>query len=466
MADKTRQRHQVVTFHKRPKVAVVVFGILIIYVICFLVMYLTRRKVDIYQVESGSVAYKASLTGIAVREETVYNSSYSGTVNFYQHEGNRVKTGETVYTVDETGRISELLNDYLKAEGSSLTASNLEDMQRLLIDYKANYDKEGFGSVYTLQDSLNSIVLSSVSKQLQSELSTVLEREGGGQFQTVNSDAAGYVLYNVDGYEGVNADTFTAADFDKTNLKSSPVRNSDVINAGDSVYKLVTSENWYLLVPLSDEDIASNRLQNKKAVTVKFKKDNITTKANFTIINRNGKNYGKITMDKYMIRYITERFLDVELVTNTQTGMKVPNTAVTESTFYKIPSDYVMTGGNSNSKGFLVESYDSTGKSIQEFNSVKIYREANGFVYVKESDLTKGTNLIKPNSGSRFVVAETERLQGVYCVNTGYTVFKLLDVLDKNNEYTISRTGSANCVSNFDRIILDAEKFTEDQIVY
>ena len=59
-----------------------------------------------------------------------------------------------------------------------------------------------------------------------------------------------------------------------------------------------------------------------------------------------------------------------------------------------------------------------------------------------------------------------DRLKGVYCVNTGYTVFKRIEILDQNNEYYVVKKGVSHGISVYDHIVLDAEKYTENQMIY
>ena len=77
--------------------------------------------------------------------------------------------------------------------------------------------------------------------------------------------------------------------------------------------------------------------------------------------------------------------------------------------------------------------------------------------YVSKEDFTAGSNIVKPDSTERYVIGAVEKLKGVYCINTGYTTFKLVDIIDENNEYVISKSISHG-VSIYDRIVLDAEK--------
>ena len=96
---------KVVRYRRKPKAAAIIFGIVLVYIVCFIVIYVSKAKVQTYEVEVGSLMNNASFTAVALRQEEVYNSSYSGDINYYQREGTRVMTGDTVYTVDEEFQI-------------------------------------------------------------------------------------------------------------------------------------------------------------------------------------------------------------------------------------------------------------------------------------------------------------------------------------------------------------------------
>ena len=49
---------------------------------------------------------------------------------------------------------------------------------------------------------------------------------------------------------------------------------------------------------------------------------------------------------------------------------------------------------------------------------------------------------------------------------SGYTIFKLVDIIDKNNEYIISKKGGSHGVAVYDRIVLDAHKYNANQMIY
>ena len=64
---------------------------------------------------------------------------------------------------------------------------------------------------------------------------------------------------------------------------------------------------------------------------------------------------GVLTFDHSMVRYAGERFLDIELILEDESGLKIPKSAVVQKEFFLIPADYITQGGNSQASGVLVK---------------------------------------------------------------------------------------------------------------
>lgn len=45
--------------------------------------------------------------------------------------------------------------------------------------------------------------------------------------------------------------------------------------------------------------------------------------------------------------------------------------------------------------------------------------------------------IISQKDQSRYVVSDVGVLEGVYCINQGYAVFRRIEILDQNEEYAI-----------------------------
>lgn len=108
----------------RMNVGLIMFLIIFIYVLISLLSYLTSHKTEVYEVRSGSLSDNLVYQGIALRNETVVNSDYTGTINFYNKEGERIPAGGLAFSVDETGKIT----DYLDPDEENVLSE--EDLQR------------------------------------------------------------------------------------------------------------------------------------------------------------------------------------------------------------------------------------------------------------------------------------------------------------------------------------------------
>lgn len=458
---------KVVRYKRRPRAVAFIFALVLIYIICFVVLYISKSKVQTYEVNTGSLTNNAVYTAIALRSESVYYSPYSGNINYYQRENTRVKKGDTVYSVDETGRVSDILAGYNKVGENSLSKQNLADIKSTLNNYKNDYDGSDFSYIYDLKSDLNAAVLQSINENIMNNIDSIIESTGSRDlFRTIPAETNGIVVYSVDGYESKEPETITSSDFNKDNYNKSNLKAESIMVTGNPAYKMVTSENWYLMIKLNQYDISKYGLQSKKTIDIKVKKDNMTFTCGFSIIEKGDGIYGRLSLDSYMIRYASERFLDIELVTTGKSGMKIPVSSVTENDFYEIPKSYMTKGGNSNNYGFIVEKYDENGNIVPSFAEVDIYKTTDEYVYVNKESFESGQVIVMPDSSSRFVIGPVAKLKGVYCVNTGYTIFCPVEILDQNNEYYIVKQKITHGITVYDRILLEADKYKPNEMIY
>lgn len=82
-----------------------IFGSMLVYIVAVLVMYLKSEPIQGYEVQLGSLSISKTYTGIAIRQEEILKSTYTGYINYYIREGERVSTRDTIYSVDESGNL-------------------------------------------------------------------------------------------------------------------------------------------------------------------------------------------------------------------------------------------------------------------------------------------------------------------------------------------------------------------------
>ena len=76
--------------------------------------------------------------------------------------------------------------------------------------------------------------------------------QAGVMFWQVAAPASGVVSYAIDQYEGMTAEAITEADFDRSGYSREITKAGQRIASSDAVYKLITSDDWSVLFPVSD----------------------------------------------------------------------------------------------------------------------------------------------------------------------------------------------------------------------
>lgn len=445
-------------------IGVVIFVIIFIYVVFNVFMYLTETHISPYEVEYGTMAANNIYKGFVIRDETAYTSEYEGAVNYYVKEYSKVGFNDLIYSVDENGSVADRLNE-AKQEAAQISNIASEEISELLNDFQLSYDGNEFYKVYALKDEMNSLLNEALSLDALNLISEyAATAEGNHTFHRVRAPKDGIISYYVDGYEHVTVETFDAAmlneaAYERTNLKA----NAEV-SAGSAVYKMINSEEWHIILPISAG--LAQELQEDTLIRIRFVKDSKEMYAAYVINEIDGAYYMVLTLKNSMIRYASERYLEVELLLAEETGLKIPNSAITEKEFYTIPIAYFLKGDDSSEEGLLIEKIDEDGKQTTEFIDPTIYYRTEEYCYIDSEYVQAGDTIIKQDSTDRYVIGEdTAILQGVYNINKGYAVFKQIEIMFQNEEYSIIKTGTSYGVALYDHIALDGSKIQEDELI-
>ena len=70
------------------------------------------------------------------------------------------------------------------------------------------------------------------------------------------------------------------------------------------------------------------------SIRVQFSKDHETGVADLAVYNTEKGDLAFLTFDSSMVRYAKERYLDIELIIEDESGLKIPKSAVVEKDFY------------------------------------------------------------------------------------------------------------------------------------
>lgn len=464
-------------------IGTIMFGILFIYMSFSAILYFTTTHIESYQVTSGPLSRNETYTGLAIREETVCTAPSSGYITYYAREGSKINASGAVYglssTKKSTSTASLATEELLKIRNDMMSFSKGFNSSKFNNTYSFKYELKGNILQYAESENSSSAPLTS-GEYDESDDSSGKDNITNSNVYAENesicqSQSDGIILYSTDNYEGKTIDTVTAEDFDQNSYHETDLKTSDSVQSGDDVYTIITDERWSLLIPLSDKQ--AEKLKDRSTIRVKFLKDDMTQNGDFSIITIDGGKYGQIDFNKGLIRYASDRFLDIELVTNTVVGLKIPLSSIVTKDFYVVPSRMATT--QNNETGFMLA---SGNKDSGTFKSVSIYASVEDtsvsklatdgsedqpmIYYIDKSSFKEGDALIDPDTGEKYIIGETDTLEGVYCINKGYAVFRRIEILDQNEEYAIVSKNTSYGLARYDHIVRNADKVKEEDILY
>lgn len=442
--------------------ATCVIAAILLYIIVCVVRYMGKEPITTYKVSKGDVNNNIILTGIAIRDEEVVSASKSGYICYYIRDGEKVEKNSTVCTVDESGQVYSSITDTEEYD-NLLTSEDYSEIRSLISLYKLGYSNTDFYNAYNFQNNVNNKVLELTNEIIMQQISM----EGGAatSLTAVQSPYSGLVTYYIDGYEDYDINNVSQADFDQSAYSKQTLKTGDVITSGTPVVKILPSETWNIIAPLNSEQ--AEALSDKSSVCFTINNSSYDIYMPFEIITKDDGSYINIKLDKYMIDYITERFVTLELFMNEDTGLKVPTSAIVDKEVYKIPVSYLSGGGNqSGTNRFNVQVRLDSGEITLKQISPEIYRTDDEYCYVNPIDFDDTDVLIDINTNETTAVSvlETAVIQGVYTANRGIAEFRPISVIKTIDDFALIESDEA--VNVYDNIILDASTVIENQIIY
>lgn len=464
MADHERK----VTKYRRPlnlNIGMLIFAAIFVYVtVCVFVYFRTDHIVG-YSVKEGSLTSNSIYRGIALRTEEIVTGSDAGYINYFAREGERVAVGNLIYTVDETGRLSDYINTSESGE-NNLSDTDLMELKTEIISFTNRFNRTEFADVYNFKYSVEGTALKLSNYNMLENVNALNDASRTAFINFKYAPKSGIIIYSIDGYEDLKLEDMTAEHFDQKNYEKQHLVNNELIANGDAVYKLSTNEDWSIVIQVDDEELVDELLE-KEYVEVRFLKNQYTSWGKVaTYTNEAGDTFVSLTFTNSMITFCTDRFIDIELLLEDETGLKIPNSAIVQKEFFIVPKEYLTKGGDSGNDGVLLETYDENGDAVTQFVATTIYDATDTEYYLDDSVLRPGNYIVKPESTEKFAISKTGSLTGVYNINKGYADFKQVSVLYHNEEYSIVKSNTVYGLNVYDYIVLDASTVNDNQFIY
>jgi hypothetical protein len=445
------------------RIEIVIFGAMIVYIIVLIVSYINSDPIKGYEIQMGSLSIAKTYTGLAIRSEELLESPYTGYINFYVREGERVSARDTVYSIDESGKLASMIDSSDSGE-NAYTDDDLSDLRLEVIQYERGFDIKDFGTVYDFKYDLEGSIIKLANSNVYKSLETLNSSTLGGMVSLCSTGKSGYIVYSIDGYESLTADEVTAECFDQSTYEKTRVNNNDLVETNAVIGKLVTDENWSLVIQVDSEKAAE--LEEEQYVSVKFIKTQQSSWGKVTIHELSDGVYAELSFSNSCVSFNTDRYVDIEIEEDDEKGLKIPNSAIAQKEFFIIPAEYMTKGGSNGTDGVLKEKYDEDGNVQYVFVETTVYSSNDDEYYVDNANLSVGDYIQKPDSTEKMAVSKSGTLTGVYNMNKGYADFKQITILAQNDEYSIVSSNTKYGLTVYDRIVLDAASVNTDDFIY
>lgn len=461
----SKNNRRVVKYRKpiRINIGVIVFLIILFYILVITVQFFNKKQISIYEVTEKSIADDNTFYGVILREEKLVNAKEAGYINYYVGDGEKIAKNSTVYTVDGTGEVYDIL-----ANSDSDNKLSVEDSRKIRSDiasFQSSYSDSNFHQIRDFKYNIENTILELSNLNMVSNLNSILSENGNSaSFNVVKADESGIISYSMDGMENITVDNISNKLFEEKERTRTQLRTNKAVEIGAPVYKLITSELWSIVIPINNEQY--QKVSKKDYVTVSFIKNNIKTRAAISTFKKKNTYFAKLDFNRYMLQFINDRFTEIELVLNSAEGLKIPVSSITKKQFFRIPLDYFTEGGDSSKNGLIKEIYSENGEVNYQFIEAEIFYKDEKYGYIDALLFQEGDWIRNAVNQERYQLNDTKLLEGVYNVNKGYCVFRRIEKEYENQEYCIIRSDTAFGLSVYDHIVVDASLINEKDIIY
>ena len=471
---------------------VVLFAVILVYMMKYAIDFTTgSTSIGIETVDYGTIDLPNSFNGLAVRDEYVVLSDVTGVPTFNYGEGDKVKKDSVIVSVSESetansakDKLNSIDESIIETQKNRLDLSKYKDeidraesnIDEAVSSAARNIAGGNMNSVYTMRSAVQTQMdlrteiwvkensegsdssLSEERKSYQSKLDS--------STHSFKASESGILVLSCDGLE----EQFTPDTLD--NITQKDIKDGAAINylskttavaSGEPIFKIVRSNTWYI-GSFIDASIASQWQAGDTKVIRAFvdkSEKNVDVTIN-SITEKEGSLFVVFSCNRNVQDFLSARTFEFYISDSSYIGLKVPNTAIIEKTFIKIPIDCIAESLDGKS---VVKRTEGSDKLI----ALEVESTDDQFAYVRQDfDSLKVGDIILKGTGenaTEYTLSEVSTKTGVLTVNGAFAKFASIAVLGKNSEYTIADPEKSG-LKAYDKIITNASDANEGDEIY
>ncbi|RRD94804.1 hypothetical protein EII17_06195 [Clostridiales bacterium COT073_COT-073] len=469
------------------KISTFFLTIILIYIIFLTYQYLSIKPTKSVIVESGVLEESGTFEAMVIRSEKNVYAQESGVLDIFLPAGTTAKRGETVCSISRDINKRNQILDSLSTEKARLTSTidfdeqTQKKFQALFREYAVNINYHNFNLtnqvVLELNNMLNSGAFGYTIQDLHNYQKVMdnldlyrQQIESIGHKYTVEKSST--IYYSCDGLEDISAESFQPHDLNRKPQFLNRLESQEV-KANDFLFKKI--DNLYCHFAVEVDAIAYNYLEKSlnSYVDLFFPSKNLNMTVRLNRLEPYESKYIAVFMaDRFINRFLEDRFLPIEISYNQYNGLKIPNSSITSKVTWVIPKTAIAIDEKGDyyvRKKIIDEKQRESAIPIR----VKVYGETKEEYFILPvddiDDLLKEDVILNLNSQTNqfqmYVIAQEEKLYGVYVLNKGYTDFKRIRILYQSDNFSIVQKYFSYSIKIYDQIASEANVIKEFAIV-
>lgn len=340
--------------HKKAKLNTkIVVAILIILIILIYVVYSLAKLIinptDTCLIENGKISFEESVKGYIIRDETVIKGeNYKNGIDQIKTEGEKVAKGDAIYRYYTSGeedlikKIKELdikIQEAMEKENNIYTSDikTLEEqIEKKLYEV---YEQNDLQKIKEYKRDLNSNITKkakiageyspagSYLKELISQRSEYENQLNNGS-EYINATKSGVVSYRVDGLEDVLSPS-NLASLSKELLENLKLKTGEIVSTSEESGKIIDNFYAYIACVLSNGNIEASGI--KVGSTLKIRLSNskeCPTTVQYISQESEEESLVVLKITQCVEELINYRKISVDILWWSESGLKVPNSAI------------------------------------------------------------------------------------------------------------------------------------------
>jgi len=452
---------------------------------------MNRSTAEQIRVVLGSIDNFTEHHGIIIREERVFTAGAEGTPVRLVNEGERVRVGSVVSSIQDEGAVAQLSGQITTLNQQAINMQEVrgdlsvveEEVTRLNATMAIIINEQSFAinsdtpnAMYNLRNSLesvfderNDLLLSENRGALVSNLSmrSMATQQLSGAKYNMSTDVSGIVSFRVDGLEQTLTTNRLSNLTVETTRQRAPIPLPVVgsVNEGTPVFKIITSNTWYIAAYI---DIAETIdwfegmrrniyiLQNGRFVALETRVHILDNAGNYA--------YVVFSSNHHMADFLDMRSVVFRIDNNAMQGLMLPNSAIAERTLLVIPNS-VIDNSTDVSRVMVI------GSNIREAEidiTIASSNEEFSYIILDNNRLRLGDVLLDYATGGIYEITEVRIMRGVYVINAGAARFRPINMeyAVQNDGFTILNQAINRNIRVGDSIIIDVSNIEDGQLIF